>query len=169
MAARVELSVVQGTSPLDADEVTRIVRAALEHGGEPELQIGVVMAPDTLMVELHTQFLDDPTTTDVITFDLRVGDEALDLSGELPAELVRELEEGGLDAELYVGIEEAQRVAEQRGVTFERELALYVVHGVLHLCGLDDGTPEDAARMRTAEQAVMDALGYPPDTKPHHL
>jgi len=168
MAASVELTVVEGDSPLDADEVTRIVRAALEHGEEPELHIGVVMAPDSLMVELHTQFLDDPTTTDVITFDLRVGEAALDLPGDLPAELVSELEQG-LDAELYVGIEEAERVAEQRGVTFERELALYVVHGVLHLCGWDDGTPEDAARMRTAEHAVMDTLGYPPDTKPHHL
>lgn len=168
MAASVELTVVEGACPLDADEVTRVVRAALEHGGEPGLHVGVVMAPDTLMVELHTQFLDDPTTTDVITFDLRVGEAALDLPGDLPAELVQELEEG-LDAELYVGVEEAARVAEQRGVTLERELALYVVHGVLHLCGWDDHTPEDAAQMRTAEQAVMDALGYPPDTKPHHL
>ena len=167
MAASVELTVVEGACPLGADEVTRIVRAALAHGNASGLRIGVVMAPDSLMVELHGQFLDDPTTTDVITFDLRGAEAELDMPGDLPAELVEELEQG-LDGELYVGVEEAARVAEQRGVTFERELALYVVHGVLHLCGWDDHTPEDAGRMRIAEHAVMDALGYPPDTGPHH-
>lgn len=142
--------------PLDELRTQRIVAAALEFGGRAGLHVGVVFAADELMVELHSEFLDDPTPTDVITFDLG--------APEFPAE--------GADvvaAELYVGVEEAQRVATERGMAWERELALYVVHGVLHLCGFDDHSEEDSAAMRKAEQAVMDGLGYPPDELPHHM
>lgn len=150
----VEVSVLVEPCPLDVEALERIVGAALAHRDAGDLRLGVVMAPDSLMVELHGAYLDDPTPTDVITFDLR--DESLASDPD------------ALDGELYIGIEEARRVAERRGVTFERELALYVVHGVLHLCGLDDLTDADAAEMRVAERAVMEALGYPPDTLPHH-
>lgn len=162
---RSELSVLSEPCPLDAAAVERIVRAAATHGGQPELSVGVVMAPDSLMVELHGTYLDDPTPTDVITFDLRAGEDDFPLPpGEADA-----MEAGAaLDAELYVGVEEAQRVAERRGVSLERELALYVAHGVLHLVGFDDLTEDDAAAMRVAEHAVMASLGYPPDTLPHH-
>jgi len=142
--------------PLDELETQRIVAAALEYGGRADLYVGVVLAADELMVELHGEFLDDPTPTDVITFDL--GEPGFPTEGALV-----------VAAELYVGVEEAQRVATERGVSWGRELALYVVHGVLHLCGFDDHTEEDSTAMRGAERDVMDALGYPPDELPHHM
>ncbi|MFT7542458.1 MAG: putative rRNA maturation factor, partial [Gammaproteobacteria bacterium] len=63
----------------------------------------------------------------------------------------------------------AREVSQRRGVSFERELLLYVVHGTLHLCGFDDHEPEDRAEMRLAEAAVMSSLGYAADTAPHDL
>ncbi len=144
--------------PLGPEQVEAAVRAALAHGRRAGLRVGVVLADDELMVELHGQHLDDPTPTDVITFDLSEGEEGL------PEELRR-----GPQAELYVGVEEARRVARERGVAWTRELALYVVHGVLHLCGFDDHDDADAAAMRVAEHAVMASLGYPPDDAPHHM
>ena len=60
-------------------------------------------------------------------------------------------------------------VAEERGVRWQRELVLYVVHGVLHLCGFDDHSDEDSHAMRVAERAVMDALDYEVDDAPHHM
>jgi probable rRNA maturation factor len=147
-----EVSFQTRPCPLEATEVARAVEAALEHGGRPGLAVGVVLADDELMVRLHAEHLDDPSTTDVITFDLGEDD----------------LAPGELAAELYVGVEEAQRVASERGVRWQRELALYVVHGVLHLCGFDDHDEADSAAMRVAERAVMDALGYETDDAPHH-
>jgi ssRNA-specific RNase YbeY (16S rRNA maturation enzyme) len=41
----------------------------------------------------------------------------------------------------------------------ELELALYVVHGVLHLCGFDDRSGPDRARMRRAERTVLASIG----------
>jgi probable rRNA maturation factor len=42
------------------------------------------------------------------------------------------------------------------------ELVLYVVHGVLHIGGMDDQAPEDRAAMRAAERAVLERLGLDP-------
>ena len=146
--------------PLDEPETERIVAAALEHGGRPELRVGVVFAGDELMVELHGEFLDDPTPTDVISFELD--------APELPVELL-EAADAPLEAELFVGVEHARRIALERGVEWARELALYVTHGVLHLCGFDDHTDADSAAMRAAEATVMATLGYPEDEQPHYM
>ena len=158
--SRVQVTTLVEECPLDEAETRRIVEAALAHGGSSGLRVGVIFAADELMVELHGEYLDDPTPTDVITFDLRDGES---LAAALPEDLLP------LEAELYVGVQEARRVAEVRGVDWARELALYVTHGVLHLCGFDDHTQEDSAAMRAAEVAVMRALGYPDDELPHHM
>ncbi len=125
-------------------DVARAVEAALAHGGRPGAEIAVVFVDDPTLAELHERVLSDPTPTDVITFDL----------GE---------EGGGPVGELYVSPERARAVARRRGGSVERELSLYVVHGVLHLCGYDDEKPRDRSRMRAAERAVLERLGFPPE------
>ena len=133
---------------LPEEEVERVVEAALQHGGRAGIEIEVVFVDDDTLTEIHARFLGDPTPTDVITFDL----------GE---------EEHGAAGELYVSVDCARREAEERGVELQRELALYLVHGALHLCGFDDHEPADRAAMRAAERAVMRALDYPEDSSPH--
>jgi probable rRNA maturation factor len=88
---------------------------------------------------LHARFLHDPAPTDVISFEL--GDD------------------GGPEAEIYVSVDRARVVAKERGVAVREELLLYLVHGSLHLCGLDDRTPLQCRRMRAAEAAVLASLG----------
>ena len=133
--------------PLADDEVARTVEAALVHGGRPAAPLGVVFVSDAALTELHGAWLQDATPTDVITFDL----------GEDPAH------PDALVGELYVSVECALRCAAQRAVPPARELALYLVHGVLHLCGFDDHEPAERARMRAAESAVLEALGHARD------
>jgi probable rRNA maturation factor len=73
----------------------------------------------------------------------------------------------GVGGEIYVSAPCARKTARARGVAVRRELSLYVVHGVLHLCGYDDSTRADRARMRAAETRVMRALGWKDDPNPH--
>ena len=61
-------------------------------------------------------------------------------------------------AELVVSKQTARRCAREHGHTIAAELALYIVHGILHTTGFDDRTPRDRTRMRAAEQAVMQRL-----------
>lgn len=157
-APRVERIVVkEGAIAITWDGVTRsvpdravreAVRAAREHGGRRELGLSIAFVTDRALARLHARFFGDPSPTDVITFDL---------SDEIE----------GPAGEVCVSAECARKRSRARGVEFERELLLYVVHGVLHLCGFDDRTAADRTRMRAAELVVMRTLGYADDRSPH--
>jgi probable rRNA maturation factor len=134
---------------LDDRAVGAAASAALALGERPELSLQVVLVDDSTLAELHDRCLGDPSRTDVMSFDL--SDPALGEYGEV-----------------YVSVDRAREVAARRGVAVARELALYVVHGTLHLCGYDDHDEHDSERMRAAEQTVLDGLGYAPDVAPHH-
>lgn len=132
---------------LTAAEIRRTARAALREGRRPALRLSIALVTDRAIARLHGEWLADPTPTDVLSFDL--GDD---------------LSEAG---EVVASHDCARRVARERGVDAGRELALYVVHGVLHLCGHDDHAPRERARMRAAERRVLSALGWPDDPGPH--
>lgn len=137
-----------GDSPLlpEAD-VRAAVEAALTHGGRAGAELDVIFVDDAALAEMHGEWLGDDSPTDVITFDL--GD---DLDG--PA------------GELYVSEPCARRVAGEQGLDPRREVALYIVHGTLHLCGYDDHEDDDRVRMRAAERQVLARLGFDSDA-PH--
>lgn len=147
----VEITYAVAAEELPEEAARAAVQAALEHGGRPEACIDAILVSDVQLAQLHADFLDDPSETDVIAFDL--GDE----------------EEGGPAGEVYVSVDRARDVAAQRGVSVARELALYLVHGSLHLCGFDDHEENERERMRDAERAVLLGLGYPPDDAPHEM
>lgn len=132
---------------LDDAGVVRAVEAALLRGGRPGLELAVVLVDDATLAELHGRFLDDPTPTDVMAFDLGDGD--------------------GPAGEVYVSVDRARAVAAERGVGLDRELALYLVHGALHLCGHDDHAEDERQAMRRAEAEVLAGLGYPADPGAH--
>lgn len=111
-----------------------VVRAALQRGGRLGLPVSLWLTDDAAIAQVHAEHLDDPTPTDVISFDL------------------------GDSAELVVSVETARREAKAHGHATRAEVALYVVHGLLHVCGFDDIRPRDRARMREAEREVLRAL-----------
>ena len=134
--------------PLSDEDVRRAVEVALAHGGRAGADLAVSFVADEYLTALHARHLSDGAPTDVITFDL--GEDGVGPAGEL-----------------YVSVERAERVARRRGVPVERELTLYVVHGVLHLCGFEDRTPDQTSLMRAAEREVLEHLGFEADELPH--
>jgi probable rRNA maturation factor len=66
-----------------------------------------------------------------------------------------------LEGELVLGVGVAQQQAQERGHDVQAELALYVIHGLLHLCGYDDKTDATAAEMRQRERHYLQQLGLP--------
>ena len=113
----------------------RVVQATLEYAGRQTLPVSLLLTDDAEIARIHGEFLDDPTPTDVISFDL----------------------DG--TAEIVISTETAARMADLHGHSCADEVALYVVHGLLHLCGYDDIDAEDRQRMRQAEREVLVALG----------
>lgn len=140
----------RGVRPgLASAQVRAAVQAALATARRRLASVSVVFVGDREIARLHREWLADPTVTDVITFDLRGGEDA------------------GCEAEIVVGAERARRVARERGVSPRRELLLYVVHGTLHLSGFDDHSPRERSAMRRAETRTLRALGWPDDPSPH--
>lgn len=132
---------VGGRRLLTRRECARLVTAALRHGRRRGGRISLVFVGDRALTRMHAERLGDPTPTDVITFDL--GARA-----------------GAVEGELYVSVERARAVARAERVSARRELALYVVHGCLHLAGFDDRVPAARRRMIAAERAVLAPLGF---------
>lgn len=112
--------------------------AARFQGGPPDGVLSVAFLTDRALAELHGRFLDDPTTTDVITFEAAPG--------------------LGSAGEICVSADTARTFARERKLDFSRELTLYVVHGWLHLAGYDDLQPAKKRRMRAAEARAMRLL-----------
>jgi probable rRNA maturation factor len=104
----------------------------------PPGEISLAFLTDAALAQLHAEFLHDPTPTDVITFP---GDDTGELAGEICVSVDRAI------------IESAKRRRPLAG-----ELTLYLVHGWLHLAGLDDLTPRGRRAMRQGERRLLAAL-----------
>ncbi len=104
----------------------------------PSGTLSIALFNDKDIAKIHADFLNKPNETDVITFE---GDHEDDFAGEVCA-----------------GAERALKCAEIYNTTPSRELCLYVAHGYLHLAGVDDIAPEDAAIMRQAEAEALKIL-----------
>jgi len=131
---------VGGRRPLTGRECGQLVGAALAHAGRSGGRISLVFVGDRELARLHAECLGDASRTDVITFDLST-----------PG--------GEVEGELYVSVERARAVARAERLRIRHELALYVVHGCLHLVGFDDRAPAARRRMIAAERAVLAPLG----------
>ena len=131
---------------LDGRAVERAMALLDEHAAAivgrnfhmPAGELSLVFLSDDALAELHAQFLDDPTTTDVITFE---GDPALGTAGEI-----------------CVSADTAAAYARAHERDFSHELTLYLVHGWLHLAGHDDLQPMKKRAMRRAEARAMRVL-----------
>ena len=127
-----------------------------EQAGVDGGELRIELVDDDAMIAAHAEWKDDPTTTDVLTFDLRTSEDDL------------------LDVDLMVCVDEARRQAEARGLAIEHEVLLYVVHGLLHCLGYDDQSADDANVMHTREDELLSAVGVgrvfaqPTTERAHH-
>ena len=92
--------------------------------------------------ELHADFFNDPSTTDCITFP--IDDDTITGYRVL--------------GEVFVCPKTAITYASSKGKDPYEETSLYIVHGILHLLGLDDIDPKDRTKMRKKERICMTHL-----------
>ncbi len=120
-------------------------------GGCAPGELSVVFLTDPALAQIHGDFMDDPTATDVITFE---GDATAGLAGEICVSADTAWKYAG--ARLVRARGRAQDTPLQDA--FAAELTLYVIHGWLHLAGYDDLQPAKKRRMRAAEARAMKLL-----------
>ncbi len=140
---RVSIASPQEIMPIDRRRIREIAWAVLEGEGVAEAEISIAFVDNATIHQLNKRYLQHDEPTDVLSFPLSEPG-ARKLAGEL-----------------VIGAEVAQTEAEQRGHDVQAELALYVVHGLLHLCGEDDRTARAATAMRRKERHYLARLGCP--------
>ena len=106
----------------------------LEQGQGGSWIVTVALVSDDTLRQLHAQFMDDDSITDVMTFP----------SGE-PGQ------EGG---DIVISVERAAEQGPEHDFTTDQEVQFLFVHGLLHLSGWDDNSPLDRERM-LARQAEL--------------
>lgn len=91
-------------------------------------EVEVTFVSDATIARVHRDFMNIPGATDVITFD---------------------------HGEIVISTETARANAALYGRTLDQELALYIIHGLLHLNGYEDKEPQDFARMQELQERIL--------------
>jgi probable rRNA maturation factor len=127
--------------PLNVKRLRRLISRVCGHFQVSAAIIGVEIVGDSEIRKINRKYLKSSRTTDCISFDLTENKD-------------RKL------FQIIVNAEKAAREAKKRGHTAEAELALYVLHGLLHNLGLDDRRQTDARLMHRKEDYFLQRLGY---------
>jgi probable rRNA maturation factor len=129
--------------PLDRGRLREIARAVLEGEEVKDCEISIALVDNPTIHRLNKQYLDHDEPTDVLSFPYSAANAKK------------------LEGELVIGVEIAKDAAAERGHDVQAEVALYVIHGLLHLCGYDDKSPRDEKAMREREAHYLRQLGLP--------
>ncbi|MBP5360406.1 MAG: rRNA maturation RNase YbeY [Bacteroidaceae bacterium] len=116
-------------------DTTRWLRAVAASHGYTIGELGYVFCNDEKILEVNRQYLGHDYYTDIITFDYTEGKV--------------------INGDIYISIDTVRSNAVQQRVDFDEELHRVIVHGVLHLCGIDDKGPGQRAVMEAAENKAL--------------
>src|SRR6516165_2658672 len=134
---KISIATPQEIVPVDRARMREAARAVLEGECVADAEISLAFVDNPTIHRLNQRYLQHDEPTDVLSFPLS------------------EPNAKKLVGELVIGTEIAQAQAKERGHDVQAELALYVIHGLLHLCGHDDHDATGAAKMRVRERHYL--------------
>ncbi|MBR2863617.1 MAG: rRNA maturation RNase YbeY [Bacteroidaceae bacterium] len=112
------------------------VKAVAKTYGKRVGELAYIFCDDEKILEVNRQYLEHDYYTDIITFDYS---EADTIAGDL-----------------FISLDTVASNAEQFGRPYEEELHRVIIHGVLHLCGINDKGPGEREQMEQAENEALE-------------
>jgi len=155
----------QHAAPVDVDRWVALVQDVLTaEGVEGDVELSLLFVDEATIAELNARFMDAEGPTDVLAFPI---DDPV-VAGRWPdastAGPDRDDPEPGdmplLLGDVVVCPAVAQRQAPDHASSYDDELALLVVHGVLHVLGHDHAEPDETAVMQARERALLDQFHH---------
>lgn len=122
--------------PIEREEVKAWIQDVASSYGKTVGDINYIFVDDEEILRINREFIHHDYYTDHIGFDYCNGNT---LSGDI-----------------FIGLETVQSNAEGLGVPFMEELHRVIIHGVLHLIGIEDKTPQQRQQMETAEDKALE-------------
>ena len=122
----------------DKQRIARWISAVADRYGKIVGSLNYIFCNDDKILEVNKQFLNHDYYTDIITFDYSRG------------KLV--------SGDMFISLDTVATNAESVGQPYDRELMRVVIHGVLHLCGINDKGPGEREIMEGNENVALDML-----------
>ena len=116
-------------------EVTKWIRAVAASYGRKVGEVGYLFCDDEKILEVNREYLQHDYYTDIITFDYDEGDT--------------------INGDLVISLDTVRTNAEQFAKAYEEELMRVIIHGILHLCGINDKGPGEREIMEAAENKAL--------------
>ncbi|MCR5849238.1 MAG: rRNA maturation RNase YbeY [Bacteroidaceae bacterium] len=120
---------------INETEVSDWVRQVAKNYGKVVGDINYIFVDDETMLDINRRFIGHDYYTDHIGFDYSQGN--------------------ALSGDIYISLDTVRTNAELFGVRPHQELRRIIIHGLLHLCGLRDKTPEERQQMQQAEDLAL--------------
>lgn len=98
--------------------------------------VGYIFCNDERILEVNREYLQHDYYTDIITFDYTEGNT---ISGDL-----------------FISLDTVKTNSERFGTEYEEELYRTIIHGILHLCGINDKGPGEREIMEAAENRALE-------------
>ena len=143
-----------------------LAKAVLDaQGVRGDTELSLLFVDEPAMAELNLRFLDKEGPTDVLAFPIDeeealeagpAGPRSPDSLGPGPVDEPELGDVPRLLGDVVVCPAVARRNAPDHAGTYDDEMALLIVHGVLHLLGMDHEDPQEARRMEQREQEMLD-------------
>jgi len=161
-AYALDISARQAHVRVDTAYVRKVTRTVLAAERVAAAQISVALADNATVRRINRDFLRHDYDTDVLSF---LFESSAMTRGQQPKrrgmsdQIAQPRSAGrGIDGEVLVSAEMAVQMADRFGWSPRDELTLYLVHGLLHLCGYDDLSPAERRLMRERERAILAQL-----------
>lgn len=119
-------------------ETTAWIKAVAETYGKKVGEIAYIFCSDEKILEVNRQFLQHDYYTDIITFDYCEGNR--------------------IAGDLFISLDTVRTNTEQFDAAYDTELHRVIIHGILHLCGINDKGPGEREIMEAAENKALDML-----------
>ena len=120
---------------LNERQITRWIKSVAADYGFAVGNINYIFCSDERELAVNREFLGHDYFTDVITFDYSTA--------------------STLNGDIFISLDTVRSNAEMVGTSFEHELHRIIIHGVLHLTGQGDKTPETKAQMTEKEEKAL--------------
>lgn len=119
-------------------ETTEWVKAVAQTYGKKVGEIAYIFCSDEKILEVNRQYLQHDYYTDIITFDYTEGNR--------------------IAGDLFISLDTVRTNAEQFNAPYDTELHRVIIHGILHLCGINDKGPGEREIMEAAENKALALL-----------
>lgn len=116
-------------------DTTAWIKAVAATYGRKVGEIGYMFVDDEKILEVNNEYLGHDYYTDIITFDYDEGDV--------------------INGDLVISLDTVKSNAEMLGKSYEEELYRVIIHGILHLCGINDKGPGEREIMEAAENKAL--------------